>query len=460
MSKTEHKIILELSDAYNAQYFAKHYHNKIAWCKDLGGWFSYDGKKWVCDGSEGVSSHVFEMAEYMRADFKSRGLLGGMYEKHCNKMLSTAGWKSTFESAKSYVQIKPEEFDNNLYLVNCLNGTYDLENDLFKEFNPDDKITKTAGVIYDKNATCEKWEKFLKEIFLDDLELIAYIQRVVGYSLTASTKEHAMFIFYGTGRNGKSLFLETISEVIKDYSINCPSSMLIQKQNHGINNDVARLKGTRFATASETSQNINLDEELIKQLTGNKLITARFLNKEFFDFEATFKIFLATNHKPNIRGTDTGIWSKIQMIPFNLTLKEEEQDKDLGKKLLTESSGIFNWIIEGYRQWRDKGLSVPNKVKRATQLYREEEDDIGRFIKDECIDEKGAFIPTSEFKNRFFLNMGYHKGQKIISEYMERHGYKPHGDNKVYYQGKQQRGYVNIRWANESDRVQDIGWSN
>ncbi len=241
--------------------------------------------------------------------------------------------------------------------------------------------------------------------------------------------------------------------------MNCPSSMFVQKQNPGIPNDVARLKGARFVSASETNHNVNMDEELIKQLTGNKIITARFLNREYFDFEATFKIFLATNHKPNIRGTDTGIWRRIQMVPFRLNVTEEQEDKALGGKLNSEASGIFNWMIEGYNQWGKHGLKIPAVVKEATQLYREEEDDIGQFLKTECVEEKGGFIPSSEFKERFKAINGYHKGSKVLSEYMARNGHKPNDDSRIMYKGKQTRGFIGIRWATEIDRVEDKGYT-
>ena len=177
------------------------------------------------------------------------------------------------------------------------------------------------------------------------------------------------------------------------------------------------------------------------------------------DFEATFKIFLATNHKPNIRGTDTGIWRRIQMIPFKLNITEEMDDKNLGEKLYQERSGILNWMIEGYNLWNKDGLCIPKTVKEETALYREEEDGIGQFIKNECILEKGAFLPATEFKERFKLINGYYKGSKVLGEYMARQGFRPNSDSRVSYNGRQMRCFVGIRWATEIDRVEDKGYS-
>lgn len=443
------------SDTYNAKVFQEVMGEKIRWCRDLGGWFIYNDKYWEKDTNEKIKRYSMmvteEIAERMRA-------IGNKVKQNLNRIHTDSGINSMMNCAKALVGCAVSDFDKNPLLFNCLNGTYDLERNIFLEFNPSDLITKTSYVNYDPHAQCPRWNQFLQEVFLEDQELIKYMQRVIGYSMTSSTREHCMFILYGHGRNGKNIFTEAVSGVLGDYASNCPSSMFVQKQNPGIPNDVARLKGARFVSASETNQNVNMDEELIKQLTGNKIITARFLNKEYFDFEATFKIFLATNHKPNIRGTDTGIWSRINMIPFRLTVTPDKEDKLLSQKLLSEYSGIFNWMIEGYNEWQKIGLKPPEVVKEATQLYRDEEDDIGQFIKNECVIEKSGFIPLNEFRERFKTINGYYKGSKVLSEYMLRSGYKFNGENRAYHNGKQTRGYHGIRWITEMDRVTNKGW--
>lgn len=443
------------SDIYNAEIFYELVGNKIKWCKDLGGWFIFNGKYWERDANDAIKKEAIEVSKAIAIKMME---IGYKAMPNYKRIQSNPGLLGMIECAKAFMGCMADDFDRNENLFNCLNGTYDLYGNNFKSFSSNDLLTKTGHVEYKLMAECPLWIKFLNEIFLEDQDLINYIQRVIGYSMTASVKEQCMFIFHGHGRNGKSRFIDTISHIMGDYATNCPSSTFVLKQNPGIPNDVARLKGTRFASASETNQNVNLDEELIKQLTGNKVITARFLNREYFDFAATFKIFLATNHKPNIRGTDTGIWRRIQMIPFRLNVTEEKEDKSLGDKLLTESSGILNWMIEGHNKWLKEGLNTPEIVRRSTQLYREEEDDLGQFIKQECMIEKGEFIQTKEFRDKFYHIMGYHKSAKSISEYMTRHGFKPHGDNKIMYKGKQQRGYIGIRFANDADRIEDKGW--
>ena len=446
------------SDIYNAEVFTEMMGGKIRWCRDYGGWFIYNGKIWENDGNDQIKKYGIAVSKEIAQRMRSLSRKAN-FKSNLTKIHSDAGINSMVSCAKAFLGCLVENFDNKEYLFNCENGTFDLNTNVFIDFKPDDLLTRKSNVVYDPHAKAPRWNQFLEEVFLGDQELIKYMQRVIGYSMTASTREHCMFILYGHGRNGKNIFTEAIAGVLGDYALNCPSSMFVQKQNPGIPNDVARLKGARFVSASETNMNVNMDEELIKQLTGNKIITARFLNKEYFDFEATFKIFLATNHKPNIRGTDTGIWSRINMIPFNLTVTPDKDDKNLAQKLLAEQSGIFNWMIEGYNQWRENGLKPPAVVREATQTYRDEEDDIGQFIKAECIVDKAGFIALGEFRERFKVINGYYKGAKTLSEYMMRKGYKFEGDNRVYNNGKQTRGYHGIRWVSAMDITSDRGWS-
>jgi putative DNA primase/helicase len=168
-----------------------------------------------------------------------------------------------------------------------------------------------------------------------------------------------MFILFGAGANGKSTFLNTLMKLLGDYAIATPTDTFMKRNGEQISNDIARLRGTRLVTTTEAEQGKRLSEPLIKQITGNDAMTARFLYGEFFDFIPTFKIFMATNHKPLIRGTDYGIWRRIRLIPFTTTITPEKQDKHLEEKLVREGPGILNWLIEGAQRWCEKGLATP-----------------------------------------------------------------------------------------------------
>ncbi len=217
-----------------------------------------------------------------------------------------------------------------------------------------------------------------------DQELIKFLQEAVGYALTGDIREQVIFIFYGTGANGKSTFLVTIHSLLGDYAQQTPTETLLIKRGNGIPNDVARLKGARFVNAAESENGKQLAEALVKQLTGGDKISARFLYGEFFEFDVTFKLFLAVNHKPTVRGNDHAIWRRIRLIPFNVTIPSEKQDKNLTKKLKAELPGILRWAVEGCLLWQKKGLEVPDQVKAATGEYRAEMDIIGDFIADCC----------------------------------------------------------------------------
>jgi putative DNA primase/helicase len=257
-------------------------------------------------------------------------------------------------------------------------------------------ITKIAHVAYDKNADCPVWKKFLMEIMNYNAELIGFIQTAAGWAITGDTSEQTMFILFGSGANGKSTFLNTIMNLLGDYAIATPTETFMKRNGDQISNDIARLRGTRFVTTTEAEQGKRLSEPLIKQITGNDRMTARFLYGEFFNFVPTFKIFMATNHKPVIKGTDYGIWRRIKLIPFTTTIAKENQDKHLEKKLMGEGPGILNWLLEGARRWCADGLVTPDVITKATDEYRGEMDVIGAFIKERCVLGPGCCIKARE----------------------------------------------------------------
>jgi putative DNA primase/helicase len=205
-----------------------------------------------------------------------------------------------------------------------------------------------------------------------------------------------MFILYGSGANGKSTFLNTIMRILGDYAIAASTETFMKKSGDRISNDIARLRGTRFVTTAEAEQGRKLSEPLIKQITRNDTMTARFLYGEYFDFLPTFKLFMATNHKPLIRGNDYGIWRRIMLIPFTTRIPPEKQDKHLDKKLAAERPGILNWLIEGARRWYAEGLAPPKEVSGATDEYRDEMDVFGNFVKERCVQGPGVSIKARE----------------------------------------------------------------
>jgi putative DNA primase/helicase len=254
----------------------------------------------------------------------------------------------------------------------------------FTEHKQENMITKIANAEYDPQADCPLWKKFVREIMDYKTDLITFVQTAAGWSLTGDISEQTMFILFGSGANGKSTFLNTIMHLLGDYATAAPTESFMKKNNDQYTNDIARLRGTRFVTTTEAEQGRRLSEPLIKKITGNDQMTARFLYGEFFSFTPTFKIWMATNHKPVIKGTDYGIWRRIKLIPFTARIAESRQDKDLEAKLRRETNGILNWLLEGAARWKRERLQAPAVILNATDEYRGEMDVIGTFLKERC----------------------------------------------------------------------------
>jgi putative DNA primase/helicase len=307
------------------------------------------------------------------------------------------------ELAKSEqgIPVSPQQLDSNPWVLNVLNGTLDLRTGQLREHRREDLITKLAPVAYDPEAPCPRWEAFLSRIFAGDAELIRFVQKAVGYSLTGSTQEQCFFILYGTGANGKTTLMQTVSALLKDYARQTATETLLVQRGDGPRNDLARLQGARFVYASETEGGRKLAEALVKQLTGGDTLTARFLYSEHFEFQPMFKLWLAVNHKPVVQGTDHAIWRRIRLLPFIVTIPVAEQDKRLIEKLRDELPGILRWAVEGCLLWQQEGLEPPQAVKRATGDYRSEMDVIAAFIQNCCVVEPQGKVSTSELYEEY-----------------------------------------------------------
>ena len=229
------------------------------------------------------------------------------------------------------------------------------------------RITRHTDVAFDPAAQCPQWERFQADIFNGDAELVTFIHRAIGYSLTGDTSEQCLFPCYGGGANGKSTFLEVVRHVLGGYAHNLPFSAFELHARSSIPNDVASIVGKRFATACETNESARFNEARVKALTGSDTISARFLYSEFFSFTPTAKIWLAFNHKPVVADDSEGFWRRIHLIPFLREFKGDAADKDLKAKLCSEAPGILAWAVRGCLAWRTEGLQPPATVKAVTQ---------------------------------------------------------------------------------------------
>jgi len=385
----------------------------FAWNK----WLIWDGIRWVKDNGEGIIGKAKDIVKDIYVEASETGDSGKRKELAQFALSCESAFKieQMIKLARSEVAIKPDELDSGKELLNCQNGTIDLETG---ELLPHDRkhlITKIANVEYQANATYELWLRFLNEIMDNNQNLISFIQRALGYSLTGDISERCIFILYGLGANGKTTLLSVLGGILNDYALQTPTQTLMVKHYDGIPNDIARLKGARFVTATESETSQRLNEGLIKQLAGGDMVSARFMRGEFFDFMPTHKLWLATNHKPIIRGTDKAIWDRIRLIPFNVVIPEEKQDKHLVEKLLNEASGILNWAIEGCRKWQREGLGTPEEVREATNEYRNEMDILANWLEDNCLIGK-EYSATAKVLYQDYQNWCNANGEKAISQ--------------------------------------------
>jgi P4 family phage/plasmid primase-like protien len=314
--------------------------------------------------------------------------------------------------AEPHLDVTADDLDRDPWALNCLSGTVDVRTGELRPHNQGDLLTKLIPVQYDPTAACPTWLRFLDEIFAGDDAMVAFVQRALGYTISGSTREQVIFILHGGGANGKSVLLEVIAALLADYASHCPSDTFTSNEigGSGIPNDVARLAGARFVSIVETEHDKKLAEGLVKQATGGDRLTARFMRQEFFEFTPRFKIWLATNHKPRIRGTDNAIWRRIRLLPFNVTFVDREdakagqpiKDPDLKDKLLAELPGILNWAIEGCMAWlAEGGLKPPVAVNEATKEYRESQDIVAGFIDDRCNVDPGIECASGELYDAY-----------------------------------------------------------
>jgi putative DNA primase/helicase len=375
-----------LTDLGNAERFVAHHGEDVRYCYPWRKWLVWTGARWERDEAGLVHRLAKETVRgiYREAAAAEDEDRRKALAKHAAASESEARIRAMVELAKSEVPISPDELDADPWLLNVQNGTINLRTGELREHRREDLITKLAPVEYDPGATAPTWEAFLERV-LPGKELRAFVQRAVGYSATGDTSEQCMFIHHGPGANGKSTFQETVAAALGDYAMRTPTETLLVKRSGGVPNDVARLKGARFVAASETEEGRRLAESLVKDLTGQDTISARFMWAEWFDFKPTHALHLSTNHKPEIRGTDAAIWRRIRLIPWAVTIPPAEQDRKLAEKLRDELPGILAYIVRGCSAWLREGLKAPEVVRQATQAYQAEMDVLAAFLADCCL---------------------------------------------------------------------------
>ena len=434
---------MQFTDITNRDYFLKAFGNDIRYCKPWDKFLVWNGTNWEIDDNNRVEINVVEFIHqmYRGVRYIKDPQLAIDFERHLIKSESYRRIQSMIGLCKMSrdTVVRASEFDTDPYLFNTKSRTINLrKNCEAREPDRADLCTKKSNFEYDAAADCPTWKHFLMQIMNQDAELIHYVQKAMGYALTGDVSEQCIFILWGSGANGKSTFLNTLQSLFGDYACSTGVETFMKKTSDQ-SNDLARLCGKRLVTTSETEQGKALGESLVKQITGEDKLTARFLYGEYFSFFPTFKIFMATNHKPRIKGGDYGIWRRIKLIPFTVTIPSGQRDKHLGEKLAKENAGILNWLLQGYRDWKKEGLSDPESVRSATEEYREDMDTVGTFLKDCCtVDATGTFRVRNQDMYAAYMkwcnaNSERIGSQKYLALRLEEKGFKRMCSHSVRY---------------------------
>jgi P4 family phage/plasmid primase-like protien len=381
---------VNLTDLGNARRLVARHGADLRYCWPWGRWIVWDGIAWRQDDTAEVLRRAKDTVRgiYQEAaacdDRDRRDALGDWARRSENETKINA--MVSLARSEPVIPILPTELDADPMLLPVQNGVLDLrQNTFIPGHRKSELITKIVSITFDPVAECPVWMDFLYTIMAGNQDMIDFLQRCAGYSLTGDVTEHMLLILYGSGANGKSVFLNTLLALTGPYGKQAAPDLLLATRYDRHPTELADLLGIRALISSETDQGRRLAEARIKSLTGGDPIKARYMHGDFFTFPPTHKIWMATNHKPIVRGTDRGIWRRLKLIPFTVTIPDSEQDKHLQDKLLVELPGILNWAVKGCLLWQKNGLWAPKEVMAATEGYRTENDVLQMFIDDRCV---------------------------------------------------------------------------
>ncbi len=414
-SANSDEILQTLNDTGNAARFARKHEDETMFVFGLG-WYMWDGLRWMHDS---VRTSM-EMAKAVaRGIYSEAAAIGNdrvreLVVKHAKASLNAQRLKAMLDLAQSVPELvaSTSDLDSHEMLLGVANGVVNLKNGKLQPSRRTDLLTRHSPVVFDAKAKAPRFVTFIDEITGGNKKLAAYLQRVIGYALTGTANEQCIFFLHGSGANGKSVLLSVVKSLLgPDLAKQTPSETLMAKRS-GQTNDIARLQNLRVVIANEVEDGTQLAEALVKQMSGEDTMTARFHYQEFFDFTPKFKLFIAGNHKPVIQGRDNGIWRRIRLIPFDVTIPPVNRDKHLQEKLRAELPGILNWAIKGCLDWQKQGLAEPAVVTTAVAAYRAEMDVIQQWIDDRC-----TVAPAADWKS----SEAYYS----YSSWAQGSGYKP-----------------------------------
>lgn len=390
------------TDAGNAERFVARHGEEIRYCEPWRRWLTWDGRRWRVDDTGDIVRRAKDTTRAMlvaAVDSDDKG-----FRAHALATERETRIRAMISLAQSARPVVPDELDAHPWLLNTLAGTIDLRTGKIAPHDRSHLLTKLAPVNFDPAASAARWDAFLERIFAGDEEFVGFVRRLVGVSLTGTPGAQKLPICWGGGANGKSTFLAVLQRVLGDYAHQAPPELLMLRDGvGGATPDLADLQGRRFVATIETAEGRRLDEALVKALTGGDAITARKLYGQPFTFQPSHTIWLATNHKPEVRGGDLALWRRLALVHFTVTIAPEEQrnQHDLIAELVEEGGGILAWAVRGCLEWQVGGLAEPATVSAATSGYREEQDVLAGFIADVCVVHPNARAKAGDLYNAY-----------------------------------------------------------
>jgi putative DNA primase/helicase len=373
--------------------FTGRYADDWRYCAQWGKWLVWTGNRWQADETLLVAHLIRQVCRDASVKANSHRLAAKLAASS-----TVGGVERLTRSDRRHASISGE-WDADPWLINTVGGVMDLQTGRMRPHERSDRMTKIATAT--PRGKCPQWLAFLADVTGGDADLIAYLQRMIGYCLTGVTSEHALFFLYGTGANGKSVFVNVITTILGDYAANAPMDTFMETRTDRHPTDLAGLRGARFVSSIETEQGRRWNESKVKAITGGDKVSARFMRQDFFEYLPHFKLVIAGNHKPSIRNVDEAMKRRLHLIPFTVTIPPEKRDGKLTEKLLKERDGILAWAVEGCSLWRQMGLKPPKVVVDATDEYFDEEDAIGEFIAEECQRHSQARVSVADTFQRW-----------------------------------------------------------
>lgn len=376
-----------LTDLGNAERFAAWYRDRLVYVPEVGKWYVWSGRHWRADGSDEVVILVKDMLRKMRAD----GSAAADWAHKCEEISRV---NAMIKLARAHMAVEASIMDRHPFLLSVLNGTIDLRTKEIGPHLPDHYITRLIQVEYFPGMRSEAWDKFLRHLTKEDREYAAFLQVACGYTITGSVAEEKLFVMHGTGGSGKSTFGKVIKDILQQYGKSTDHETFA-KNDRSIRNDIAALSGARMVLVDEWPSKEPIEEALVKRCTGRSTITARFLNKEYFEFEPQFKLWIMCNDRPKIRATDSGMWRRL--IVMHCSNKAAKADTTLKDRLATKDvqSAVLSWLVDGAAKWFAEGLKIPATIERHSMEYQSAMNPLSKWFAERCVLGKDEKMPIA-----------------------------------------------------------------